>query len=31
MREAFITYLLVCWIVHIVLMYLAMGENDENE
>jgi hypothetical protein len=30
MREAFITYLLVCWIVHIVLMYLAIGDSDED-
>ena len=28
MREAFITYLLLCWIVHIVLMYLAIREDE---
>ena len=30
MREAFITYLLVCLVCHTVLMYLAMEDEHEN-
>lgn len=31
MREIIITYLLMCWVCHIVIAYLALGDSDESE